>query len=418
MTRYNRLKKIITVSAKKHSPAIMGVVVALLVIAGVVFFVTRSEQPGKQDIAMAATQIVVEAVEETLPPTATATATALPPTATPTPTATIEPTATVQPSAADASEPAWVSVQNSSKRPVLVSWVDEFGQETKPIYVPAGERVWRPTYIGHVWTVRDATTSKLLDSFVVNKAKTIGVLLPDASLADAPVITPTPAATPHTERRDCEIEPSHPAYGDFYAKMCRVPDTDIFVIAPDSISDDAVRRAAYLTDVLLSAVPEIRHHLSVNGMAVMLYDDELPPDLAFTSLRVDDAYGVAGWTDRFPFVAADEYTLLCKTNIIDEVLIHELGHIVELSLQMNVHTRLMLAYSRSVRDDGLWRGDYADTNFQEWWAEGVEMYFNGYYLPWPGRWVNTKDELREYDPRLYDLIDEVFNGFEWAPSCP
>ena len=69
---------------------------------------------------------------------------------------------------------------------------------------------------------------------------------------------------------------------------------------------------------------------------------------------------------------------------------------------------------------GLWKDTYAATNALEYWAEGVQSYFDTNSEGQPGvhNFVNTHDELREYDPDLYDLIAEVFRDFRWTPTCP
>jgi hypothetical protein len=32
--------------------------------------------------------------------------------------------------------------------------------------------------------------------------------------------------------------------------------------------------------------------------------------------------------------------------------------------------------------------------------------------------VNTREELAEYDPALYEFISGIFNDFIWTPTCP
>jgi hypothetical protein len=32
--------------------------------------------------------------------------------------------------------------------------------------------------------------------------------------------------------------------------------------------------------------------------------------------------------------------------------------------------------------------------------------------------VETRKELAEFDPALFALIDEVFKGHAWSPTCP
>ena len=78
-------------------------------------------------------------------------------------------------------------------------------------------------------------------------------------------------------------------------------------------------------------------------------------------------------------------------------------------------------YTLAIKED-LWADTYAISNVQEYWAEGVQDYFdtnleaamaNGVHNQ-----INTRAELAEYDPRLYRFIDNIFAGFEWSPRCP
>ena len=80
------------------------------------------------------------------------------------------------------------------------------------------------------------------------------------------------------------------------------------------------------------------------------------------------------------------------------------------------------AIFRSARQEGLWENTYAGSNIQEYWAEGVQTYFNTNLQSVLGDGVhnriNTRKELIEYDPGLYEFINDFFNGFDWTPTCP
>ena len=74
---------------------------------------------------------------------------------------------------------------------------------------------------------------------------------------------------------------------------------------------------------------------------------------------------------------------------------------------------------RSAQERGLWSDTYAATSVEEYWAEGVQDWFdanlesirpNGIH-----NHINTRKELRRYDPALYRLLDEVFPADDWRP---
>jgi alpha-glucosidase len=64
--------------------------------------------------------------------------------------------------------------------------------------------------------------------------------------------------------------------------------------------------------------------------------------------------------------------------------------------------------------NGRWVNTYAETNIWEYWAEGVQSWFNvnaevdndggdGKHNK-----VNTREELKVYDPGLYQILSEYF----------
>ena len=52
---------------------------------------------------------------------------------------------------------------------------------------------------------------------------------------------------------------------------------------------------------------------------------------------------------------------------------------------------------------------YAETNANEYWAEGTQWWFwsNFEWFDAETR-LQTPDDLKAYDPRLYDLLDRVY----------
>ena len=61
---------------------------------------------------------------------------------------------------------------------------------------------------------------------------------------------------------------------------------------------------------------------------------------------------------------------------------------------------------------GRFTDTYAIDTFEEFWAEGVQNWFNvNAEVPVPDgkhNWVNTREEMKAYDPDLYALIARYF----------
>ena len=72
--------------------------------------------------------------------------------------------------------------------------------------------------------------------------------------------------------------------------------------------------------------------------------------------------------------------------------------------------RLRQTYENAMQA-GLWKGKYAATNKNEYWAEGVQSWFDNNRPPdHDHNHVDTRAELIEYDSGLAKLCAEVFGN--------
>lgn len=96
----------------------------------------------------------------------------------------------------------------------------------------------------------------------------------------------------------------------------------------------------------------------------------------------------------------------------ENILIHEFAHCIHeqglRSVDAKFDERLRGVYARAL-EKGLWKGTYAATNEKEYWAEGVQSYFDC-NAPAGGvhNDIDTREKLAKYDPALFELIDGVF----------
>jgi len=99
----------------------------------------------------------------------------------------------------------------------------------------------------------------------------------------------------------------------------------------------------------------------------------------------------------------------------EDILIHEFAHSIHLiGLMLAVpdfDDRLQQCYQRA-KDSGILDNTYRITDKEEYFAEGVQDWFdtNAEMPHTDGKhnWCNTREELRDYDPDLYALIAEYF----------
>ena len=81
-------------------------------------------------------------------------------------------------------------------------------------------------------------------------------------------------------------------------------------------------------------------------------------------------------------------------------------------------SRLKAAYQAAMKK-GLWKTKYAANNHHEYWAEGVQSWFNTNRPPdHDHNHVDTREELVEYDPGLAALVREIFGQGRWRYSNP
>ena len=128
---------------------------------------------------------------------------------------------------------------------------------------------------------------------------------------------------------------------------------------------------------------------------------------------------------RDPFCSCAEENLLGYPGdpyAAECILIHEFAHNIHLRGLVNVDPtfdlRLEATYDAAMKA-GLWKGKYASVNHHEYFAEGVQSWFdNNRENDHDHNHVNTREELLEYDPRLAGLCREVFGDTELRYTKP
>ncbi len=224
----------------------------------------------------------------------------------------------------------------------------------------------------------------------------------------------------------------------FYQKVCTVK--GLAVVSSSVVADAALEAAGEILHGMLAPRPDLvaamsRGHFRLGVIGQYQRAVELPEyrDLPANYPRTNwDSARAYGATPQRPLAAAPEENLLClatDTYPGQSVLVHELGHsvldmaIVPIDPGFEARIEAGFAAARSL---AVYRNTYALTDQDEYWAEGVQDYFDasraaygddgggdGYDGP-----IHSRVTLALYDPTLYDLIAEVFAESDWRPSCP
>jgi hypothetical protein len=189
------------------------------------------------------------------------------------------------------------------------------------------------------------------------------------------------------------------------------------VLSSDKVSDEALREAAYLIRQMLAGRDDVLEAL-VKGRVrfVVMAPTEMTTDVPEQRRMKPKEY----WDKRARGLGG-RVTSCGEENLLnlkgdryrrENILIHEFAHAIHnyglRSVDPTFDKRLRAAYARAM-DKGLWEKTYAATNAGEYWAEGVQSYFDC-NAPAGGvhNDVNTREKLAKYDPELFKLIDEVF----------
>lgn len=203
------------------------------------------------------------------------------------------------------------------------------------------------------------------------------------------------------------------------------------IVSSGRVNDYALREAAWLVNLMLANRPDVKDAMVRSGsrLIVMAYDEFTTDIPEHSQLRPRDfwdarARGLGG-SRTDPVCSCGEENLLAYPGdpyAAENILIHEFAHNIHLRGLVNVDPtfddRLKQAYDDAM-GAGLWKTKYASTNHHEYWAEGVQSWFSNNRPPdHDHNHVDTRKELREYDPGLARLCEEVFGDTRLVYTKP
>ena len=237
---------------------------------------------------------------------------------------------------------------------------------------------------------------------------------------------PEPVPPPFTIRDAFELDP-------FYQQWVDVK--GLPVVASAKVNPYALKEAAWQIwqmighrlDVL-QALVQNRAHFTVIAYNELLsqvpdYSDQGPDFLTYRA-RASGGSNLSG----HPAVSTDEGNLLHYPGSGGgsySVLIHEFAHTIHLfglnTIDPAFDSRLKIAYDAAM-EKGLWKGTYASSDRREYWAEGTQTWFYPEDTPDDNSYnrshVNTRTELKNYDPDLATLLTEIYGDSEWRYTPP
>lgn len=203
------------------------------------------------------------------------------------------------------------------------------------------------------------------------------------------------------------------------------------VLSSEKVNDYALREAGFLITEMLALRPDILKAMIESGsqlriMAHNEYTTDLPgwDHLEPKDYRDARSRGMGGSREDPLCSCAEENVLGYPGDpyAAESIVIHELAHNIHLRGVVNVDPtfdrRLKKTYDAAMKK-WLWNGKYASVNHYEYFAEGVQSWFNNNRPPdHDHNHVDTREELIAYDPGLAALCKEVFGETELKYTKP
>ena len=219
--------------------------------------------------------------------------------------------------------------------------------------------------------------------------------------------------------------PDSLGYDSFYVKYVNVNGLPLVSSwrVPDSCFVAAHRTLYAMTSMLDKRILDamIRSNARVAIMARYEGTTDLPEHhylVNDTSINWDLRARGLGGTIEEPLTSCAEENILAyqiDKYHAEDILIHEFAHAIHcigiIQVDTTFNSRLQKLYENA-KAKGILDNTYRITDKEEYFAEAVQDWFNVNaempYADGKHNWCNTREELKEFDPDLYELLKEYF----------
>jgi cyclophilin family peptidyl-prolyl cis-trans isomerase len=231
-------------------------------------------------------------------------------------------------------------------------------------------------------------------------------------------LRPSVSAVPEALRQKLNLAPFYQRYIDAGG---------LPVLGSSNVSDYALLEARWVVLQMTAHRPEILRVMATNNARlVVMAHNEYTTDVPEHANRAPKIF----W-DRRARGLGGRVCSCGEENLLgfpgdpyasENILIHEFGHAIAnvgmRAIDPGFRERLREAYEQA-RKAGLWERTYAGSNVEEYWAEGVQDWFdNNRRNDAQHNHVATRSALKQYDPPLAALCAEVFGEIPWRYQKP
>ena len=224
----------------------------------------------------------------------------------------------------------------------------------------------------------------------------------------------------------------------FYKKYLKV--LGIPIVGSEQVPDDAFYSVQEKVIEMTSLRPDILEKMVENKIRISIMGKtELTTDMPeYRDWNNPSQSEGINWNTRgrgfgasleLPVSSCAEENLLCYDKSIDwyfneDIFIHEFAHSIHglgiRFIDINIDKELQAALDNAITKE-LWENTYARTDLYEYFAEGVQDWFNVNATAFPTNGthnqISTRQELKEYDPVLYAIIKRYFPENDLKISC-
>lgn len=225
--------------------------------------------------------------------------------------------------------------------------------------------------------------------------------------------------------------PSGKNIDKFYKKY--IDSEGLYVTSSASVDDKALTKACEIISLMLAKRHDIKQAMiNKRCHAMIIGRNEETCDIPEFAHICNSPENIKYWNKRargFGGAPEDAKSASCgEENILalqddkyvgENIFIHEFAHLIHMEgickIEPDFNNRLENLW-KSAQEKGLWKNTYAISNKEEYFAEGVQSFFNCNRVAIPTNgihnWVNRRSKLYSYDPDLYKLLKEYFYEIE------
>jgi hypothetical protein len=313
----------------------------------------------------------------------------------------------------------FVTIENNTSDSLSLYWLNK-GKQTLYATIQPNVTITQQTYAGHFWVLQKDDVCQI--AFMA-KSKTgnitIGKKVDYFTLPRTTKVVTIPEGF---------------GFHEFYKKYINT--SGIPILSPGETPDRALEKAAEVVAAMTKDIPAAKKALIQYKIKVVIMSESqelldipeyvgMQEDFPDTNWNVR-ARGGMGPNLKRPVTSAREGNLLCYKSdpyLGESILVHEFGHAVMLGLILSdpkFESRIESAYQNSLKKK-LWENTYAAETTAEYWAEGVQDWFDTNLTSIPSNGVHnhihTREQIKKQDPVLSGILQSVFGDNTWRFKC-